>query len=152
MDTPPFLLICCLMGMTKAMQEFVADESTLVDMVLEDLPIRECDSIIVSRSPIQNVGKTTVFYDNINDLIGFMEDKEALVNTVTRMECFILGSNATLKSLLSLFESRGLHCYPLRVTVLRISELWERLNCPSDWFVGVAKEGVRPKNQEEELD
>ena len=87
------------------MQEFVADESTLVDMVLEDLPIRECDSIIVSRSPIQNVGRTTVFFNSINELIEFMEDKEAFVNSLTKMECFILGSNAIVKSLLSLFEN-----------------------------------------------
>ena len=100
-----FFLICCLMGMSRAMQEFVADESTLVDMVLEDLPIRECDSIIVSRSPIQNVGRTTVFFNSINELIEFMEDKEAFVNTLTKMECFILGSNAIVKSLLSLLEN-----------------------------------------------
>ena len=105
MDAPAFFLICCLMGMGRAMQEFVADESTLVDMVLEDLPIRQCDSIIVSRSPIQNVGRTTVFFNSINELIEFMEDKEAFVNTLTKMECFILGSNAIVKSLLSLFEN-----------------------------------------------
>ena len=105
MNTPTLFLMCCLMGMCKAMQEFVADESTLVDMVLEDLPIRECDSIIVSRSPIQNVGRTTVFFNSINELIEFMEDKEAFVNTLTKMECFILGSNAIVKSLLSLFEN-----------------------------------------------
>ena len=105
MDTPAFFLICCLMGMSRAMQEFVADESTLVDMVLEDLPIRECDSIIVSRSPIQNVGRTTVFFNSINELIEFMEDKEAFVNTLTKMECFILGSDAIVKSLLSLLKN-----------------------------------------------
>ena len=98
MDTPAFFLFCCLMGMCKAMQEFVADESTLVDTVLEDLPLRECDSIIVSRSPIQNVGRTTVFFNHINELIAYMEDKEAFVNTLTQMECFILGCIAKMKS------------------------------------------------------
>ena len=105
MDTPAFFLICCLMGMSKAMQEFVADESTLVDIVLEDFPIQECDSIIVSSSPIQNVGRTTVFFNHISELIAYMEDKEAFVNTLTKMECLILGCIATMKSLFSLIES-----------------------------------------------
>ena len=97
MDALAFFLISCLMGMCKAMQEFVADESTLVDIVLEDLPIRECDSIIVSKSPIQNVGRTTVFFNHINELIAYMEDKETFVSTLTKMECLILGSKVKLQ-------------------------------------------------------
>ena len=37
--------------------------------------------------------------------------------------------------------SRGLRCYPLRVAFLQISGLLESLDCPSDWFVGVAEKG-----------
>ena len=47
---------------------------------------------------------------------------------------------------------RGPRCYPLRVAFLRISGLLESLDCPSDWFVGVAEEGAMPKNQLEEPD
>ena len=49
-------------------------------------------------------------------------------------------------------ESRGLRCYPLRVAFLQISGLLESLDCPSDWFVGVAEEWAVPKNQLEEPD
>ena len=48
---------------------------------------------------------------------------------------------------MSTITTRGLRCYPLRVAFLRISGLWESLDCPSDWFVGVAEEGAMPKNQ-----
>ena len=51
-----------------------------------------------------------------------------------------------------LIQARGLRCYPLRVAFLRISGLLESLDCPSDWFVGVAEEGAMPKNQLEEPD
>ena len=43
-------------------------------------------------------------------------------------------------------QLRGLRCYPLRVAFLRISGLFESLDCPSDWFVGVAEEEAMPKN------
>ena len=43
--------------------------------------------------------------------------------------------------------SRHLIFYPLRVEVRQISGLHESLDCPSDWFVGVAEEGATPTNQ-----
>ena len=46
-------------------------------------------------------------------------------------------------------QLRGRHfnCDPLRVRVRHISGLYEGLDCPSDWFVGVAEEGATPTNQ-----
>ena len=44
-------------------------------------------------------------------------------------------------------EIRHLNCYPLRVRVRQISGLYEGLDCPSDWFRGVAEEGATPTNQ-----
>ena len=43
--------------------------------------------------------------------------------------------------------SRHFNCYPLRVRVRHISGLYEGLDCPSDWFRGVAEEGATPTNQ-----
>ena len=98
MKVPAFIFICCLMGMGESTETHIADESTLIDMVLEDLPVKKCDSIIVSRSPLQNVGRSTIFFTSINDLMAFMGDKEEFVRTLSTMECFILGSNQIMKS------------------------------------------------------
>ena len=56
------------------------------------------------------------------------------------------------KKIDSWLSLRGLRFYPLGAAFLRISGLLESLDCPSDWFVGVAEEGAMPKNQLEEPD
>ena len=48
---------------------------------------------------------------------------------------------------IKVLSGRQLICYPLRVGVRQISGLYEILDCPSDWFVGVAEEGATPTNQ-----
>ena len=50
----------------------------------------------------------------------------------------------TKSELLRCCLNRGLRCYPLKVAFLRISGLLESLDCPSDWFVGIAEEGECP--------
>ena len=87
------------MGMGESMETHIAEESTLIDMVLEDLPVKKCDSIIVSRSPLQNVGRSTIFFTSINDLMALMGDREEFVKQhLSTMECFILESNQIMKS------------------------------------------------------
>ena len=92
------IFICCLMGMGESFEDHIADESTLIDMVLEELPVKKCDSFIVSRSPLQNVGRSTIFFNHIDDLISFMGSKEDFVQTLSTMECFIMGSYQIMKS------------------------------------------------------
>ena len=61
------------------------------------------------------------------------------------VHCFL--QFPTLRHMSSYSGDRHLNCYPLRVRVRQISGLYEGLDCPSDWFVGVAKEGATPTNQ-----
>ena len=97
---PAFIFICCLMGMGESTETHIADESTLIDMVLEDIPVRKCDAIIVSRSPLlEDVGRSTIFFTSIDDLMALMGDREEFVKQhLSTMECFILESNRIMKS------------------------------------------------------
>ena len=101
-----FILVCCLMEMGdtqemgESLEDHIGDEATLIDLVLEDLPVKKCHSIIVSRSPLQDVGRSTIFFTNIDDLITFMREEEAVVHTLNSMTCLILGSNPIMKSLI----------------------------------------------------
>ena len=93
------IFVCCLMGMGESSEVLIGDESTLIDMVLEDLPVKKCDSIIVSPSPLQGVGRTTLFFTNVNDLIAFMGDEDEFVKKhLSTMDCFFLGSKQIMKS------------------------------------------------------
>ena len=98
MKIPAIFLIFCLMGLGEAMEDYIGDKSTLVDIALEDVPVKKCDSIIVSWSPLQNVGRSTVFFTNIDDLNVFLEDRDDFEHTLSNMECLILGSNPVMKS------------------------------------------------------
>ena len=99
MKVPAFILVCYFMGMGESSEFDIGDESALIDMVLEDLPVKECDSIIVSPSPLHGVGRSTIFFTNIDDLIAFMGDEEEFVKQhLITMECFVLGSYQIMKS------------------------------------------------------
>jgi len=99
MKIPAFIFACCLMEMGESSEDHIGDEATLIELVLEDLPVKECDSIIVSRSPLQNVGRSTIFFTSINDLMALMGDEEEFVKQhLSTMKCFILESNQILKS------------------------------------------------------
>ena len=99
MKLPAFILVCYFMGMGESSEFDIGDESALIDMVLEDLPVKECDSIIVSPSPLHGVGRSTIFFTNIDDLIAFMGDEEEFVKKhLSTMDCFFLGSKQIMKS------------------------------------------------------
>ena len=85
--------------MGEPLEDHIGDEATLIELVLEDLLVKECDSIIVSRSPLQNVGRSTIFFTSINDLMALIGDEEEFVKQhLSTMKCFILESNQILKS------------------------------------------------------
>ena len=86
-----FMLVCCVMDIGKSSNDHIGNESTLIDRVLKDLPVKKCDSIIVSQSLLEKVGRSTIFFTNVDDLIAVMGDEE-FVFTLSSMSCFILGS------------------------------------------------------------
>ena len=93
------IFVCCLMGMGESSEDLIGDESTLIDMVLEDFPVKKCDSIIVSPSPLLGVGRSTIFFTNVNDLITFIGDEEEFVKQyLSTMDCFFLGSKQIMRS------------------------------------------------------
>ena len=70
--------------------EYIAEASDLIDEVLEEFPVRECDSLVVwPESPPQAVGRSTIFFTNVNDLIGAMEDEE-FVLTLSGTACLVI--------------------------------------------------------------
>ena len=90
MKIPAFIFACCLMEMGESSEDHIGDESTLINKVLKGLPVKKCDSLIVSQSsPFQDVGRSTIFFTSVNDLIAFMGDEEFL-RTLSSMSCLIL--------------------------------------------------------------
>ena len=82
------------MGMGKSSEDHIGTEANLVDKILKQLPVKNCDSVIVSRMPLQTIGRSTMFFNDVGDLISLMEDEE-FVLTLSSMSCLILGSIQT---------------------------------------------------------
>ena len=80
--------------MGKSSEDHFGTESNLVDKILKQLPVQKCDSVIVSRMPLQIIGRSTMFFNDVGDLISLMEDEE-FVLTLSSMSCLILGSIQT---------------------------------------------------------
>ena len=94
MKTIAIILALCWMEMGKSSEDHIGTESTLMDKVLKQLPVQKCDSVIVSRMPLQIIGRSTMFFNDVGDLISLMEDEE-FVLTLSSMSCLILGSIQT---------------------------------------------------------
>ena len=79
------------MEMGKSSEDHFGTESNLVDKILKQLPVQKCDSVIVSRMPLQIIGRSTMFFNDAGHLISLMENEE-FVLTLSSMSCLILGS------------------------------------------------------------
>ena len=95
MEVPTFLLLCWFLPIGASTDEVLEDEyigeaSDLIDEVLEDFPVTECDSLVVwPESPPQAVGRSTIFFTNVNDLISVVEDEE-FVLTLSGTSCLMI--------------------------------------------------------------
>ena len=87
-------LALCWVEMGKSSEDHIGTESILVDKIIKQLPVKKCDSVIVSRMPLQTIGKSTMFFNDVGDLISLMENEE-FVLTLSSMSCLILGSIQT---------------------------------------------------------
>ena len=103
-----FILVCYWMEMGESSKDHIGTESTLIDNVLKYLPVKKCDSLIVSRVPLQNASKSTMFFNDVDDLISHMEDEE-FVLTLSSMSCLILGSNSNMRSPQGYTEKKMFH-------------------------------------------
>ena len=98
MEVLALFFVCSIMGMAESSEKLFSDESTLIEMVLEDLPVKECDSIIVSPSPLQGIGRSTIFFTDINDFVTFVGNEEEFVKQhLSSVECFLLGSKQIMR-------------------------------------------------------
>ena len=84
--------VLCLMEMGKCSNDNIGDQLTLINKVLKALPVQRCDSLVVSELPFQNIGRSTLIFNNVVDLIGLLRGEE-FVQTLSSMSCLILGSN-----------------------------------------------------------
>ena len=121
MRTIAFILLCCWMDMDtgECLEDHIGTESTLTDKVLDKLPVKKCDSIMVSRLPLRNIGKSTIYFNSVNDLIALMEDEE-FVLTLSSMSCLILVSNSNSDPMARIHsaETGCLYIFQLPQTVL----------------------------------
>lgn len=92
-----FMLVFSVMERGESSNDHIGNEATLIDRVLKDLPVKKCDSIIVSQSLLEKVGRSTIFFTNVDDLMAVMGDEE-FVFTLSSMSCFILGSKSIIRS------------------------------------------------------
>ena len=87
-----FISVLCFMEMGTCSNDDIGDHVTLIKKVLKALPVQRCDSLVVSQLPFQSIGRSTLIFNNVGDLIGLMRDEE-FVHTLSSMSCLILGSN-----------------------------------------------------------